>query len=606
MLNFLSPSNRGLPTRRAGSAKSQRIRTWATNLVDYQALEARQMLVGGSFATIEFVSNSPTAAEDGTYSTAPMIEIQGDLSGLANPADRTITFSTPTGSGITTGDVMVSSFTFDPVVYSTATQIDVSGSVVVQNDNLVERDEQFDISIDTFDPMYFALGANTSVTTSIIDNDTATWSFTQDNAAIDEGDAAVFTFSLAGKLQDGETATIDVEWNFDDPTLGNFDFVATLSQAMDTAVADFVGFGGSEDLTWDGTTLTYTAGDDGSGGSTLTDVVISIDTFDDTGLSQLNHLANLVEPDEAFDVIISAPGGSVSLVDTTGSLSLNTQIMDNDSAVVSVSSFQNADEETLADGILQVTLSNPSQTDTIVNFTDGGVTVGTASSGFDYNGLSGNTLNFSTGETTKFVTIDTINDILVEGPETVTLQLTSFGGHDEDITIDSLNRTSTITIFDNDIATWSLMGDATVAEGATASYTLALTGKFQTAVDAKVDLAISFPADATSLDAADTADFVTTFFADVDASIATYNSGGNSGTFTRTGQYADVYPWQPQRLCGCVDHWSRYQRRCPSHEQPGRGFGRLYADDHQFHQRDRSRHRVASDERRGHDNDYRR
>ena len=52
-----------------------------------------------------------------------------------------------------------------------------------------------------------ALGTANSATTTITDNDTATWSITGD-PSVTEGGNASYTVHLAGTLQAGETATI--------------------------------------------------------------------------------------------------------------------------------------------------------------------------------------------------------------------------------------------------------------------------------------------------------------------------------------------------------------------------------------------------------------
>ena len=74
-----------------------------------------------------------------------------------------------------------------------------------------------------------------------------------------------------------------------------------------------------------------------------------------------------------------------------------------------------------------------------------------------------------------------------------------------------------------------------MAEGATASYTLALAGTLQAGETASVNLALSFPAAGPSNDPAETADFVTAFLTDVDNAIAAYNLANLSGTFSRSG-----------------------------------------------------------------------
>ena len=51
--------------------------------------------------------------------------------------------------------------------------------------------------------------ANSAITTTITDADTATWSITGD-PGVTEGGNASYTVHLAGTLQAGETATIDL------------------------------------------------------------------------------------------------------------------------------------------------------------------------------------------------------------------------------------------------------------------------------------------------------------------------------------------------------------------------------------------------------------
>ena len=56
-----------------------------------------------------------------------------------------------------------------------------------------------------------ALGANNSVTTTIIDNDTATWSITGETSVTEDpavNNTASYTVNLGGTLQSGENASI--------------------------------------------------------------------------------------------------------------------------------------------------------------------------------------------------------------------------------------------------------------------------------------------------------------------------------------------------------------------------------------------------------------
>jgi len=92
-----------------------------------------------------------------------------------------------------------------------------------------------------------------------------------------------------------------------------------------------------------------------------------------------------------------------------------------------------------------------------------------------------------------------------------------------------------VTITDDDAATWSLAGDTGVDEGASAGYTVSLSGTLQAGETASIELAVSFPAAGPSSDPAETADFVNEFLEDVDAAIADYNDAGYAGTFARDG-----------------------------------------------------------------------
>ena len=99
------------------------------------------------------------------------------------------------------------------------------------------------------------------VTTTITSADTATWSISGD-ATVAEGSAASYTVSLAGTLQTGETATIDLGVTDVDTTSADYaNFVAAVTAAI----------GARPDLSFDGTTLTYT-GD----GSPMTALVIDL------------------------------------------------------------------------------------------------------------------------------------------------------------------------------------------------------------------------------------------------------------------------------------------------------------------------------------------
>jgi len=101
---------------------------------------------------------------------------------------------------------------------------------------------------------------------------------------------------------------------------------------------------------------------------------------------------------------------------------------------------------------------------------------GTASSPADYTATSG-TLTFLAGETSKTVSVPTIDDSAVEGNETVLLTLSGASGG---ATISA--PTGTGTINDNDLTppTFAISNAGAVAEGGTLSYTVTKAGATST------------------------------------------------------------------------------------------------------------------------------
>ena len=118
---------------------------------------------------------------------------------------------------------------------------------------------------------------------------------------------------------------------------------------------------------------------------------------------------------------------------------------DNDTATVTIARIVNAAEaDPSINGKFRVIQSAASSTDTIVNYSMGGVAI----SGSDYSALPG-TVTIVAGQTTADIDVAVINDGLVELIETVSLTLTGFGAHDADITFGTATSAN-IEIVDND------------------------------------------------------------------------------------------------------------------------------------------------------------
>ncbi|MBD1939040.1 putative Ig domain-containing protein [Microcoleus sp. FACHB-68] len=126
---------------------------------------------------------------------------------------------------------------------------------------------------------------------------------------------------------------------------------------------------------------------------------------------------------------------------------------------------------------------------------DGGLTVsytvgGTASSGTDYNALSG-TVSFAAGETVATINVVPIHDTIVDQNETVQVTLTNTTSAAVRV---SPNNTATLTIEDNDIEYAIVAGTPTVAEGnigntTPITYTITRTGRTDQASSVNFDLA---------------------------------------------------------------------------------------------------------------------
>ena len=80
---------------------------------------------------------------------------------------------------------------------------------------------------------------------------------------------------------------------------------------------------------------------------------------------------------------------------------------------------------------------------------------------------------FTNGATVASLTVDAVDDTVFEGNEGYSVSLTSAT---VDGTTVSATGTQNTTITDNDAPTFTLSGDATVAEGASATYNIVLSG----------------------------------------------------------------------------------------------------------------------------------
>ena len=372
---------------------------------------------------------------------------------------------------------------------------DLAISLATADDSLVEGPENYTVTIAAAasgtGSSVLLSGTNSTVTTTVADNDSATWSLTG-AANVNEGSAAAYTLALAGTLQENETATINLTIAFPGGTTGAVaaDFTGAFLADVDTAIAAYAGPG---TIARSGNILTYTGG---VGGTALTDLAISLATADDS----------LVEGPENYTVTIAAAAsgtGSSVLLSGTNS-TVTTTVADNDSATWSLTGAANVNEGSAAAytlalaGTLQenetatinLTIAFPGGTTGAVaaDFTGAFLAMWTRRFGLRGPGTiarSGNILTYTGGVggtalTDLAISLATADDSLVEGPENYTVTIAAAAsGTGSSVLLSGTNSTVTTTVADNDSATWSLTGAANVNEGSAAAYTLALAGTLQ-------------------------------------------------------------------------------------------------------------------------------
>ncbi len=145
-------------------------------------------------------------------------------------------------------------------------------------------------------------------------------------------------------------------------------------------------------------------------------------------------------------------------------------VTDNDTATVTIANTTNGVEAGSVSGVMTVTQSAVSATNTVIAYT----VTGTATSGADYTALSG-TVTIPAGQTTATITIPITDDAIVEGNETVIVTMNSLTGT-AGVALGALAaRSATNTITDNDTATVTLANTTNGNEAGPVSGVMTLT-----------------------------------------------------------------------------------------------------------------------------------
>ncbi|WP_411030114.1 Calx-beta domain-containing protein [Spongiimicrobium sp. 3-5] len=302
-------------------------------------------------------------------------------------------------------------------------------TVATLNDLVVEGTETFTVTLTSSNP---AVTDSDTAIGAINDNDTA--AVTIENVTATEGAGLLFTVTLNNEVATG-AFTVTTGYTGGTATGGALPLVAPEDYNNTAQVLNFTGTAGQ--------TRQFTV-------ATLNDVI--------------------VEGPETFTVTLTSSNPSVTDSDTA----IGT-INDNDAAAITV------EDVTVTEGaglLFTVTLNNTVASGAFTvttGYTDVSATGGALPlvSPEDYNNTA-QVLNFAgtAGETQQF-TVATLNDVIVEGPETFTVTLTSSNPSVTD------SDTAIGTINDNDTAAVTVE-NVTATEGAGLLFTVTLNNEVAT------------------------------------------------------------------------------------------------------------------------------
>ena len=158
----------------------------------------------------------------------------------------------------------------------------------------------------------------------------------------------------------------------------------------------------------------------------------------------------IVEGNETVIVTMNSLTGSAGVaLGVAATRTATNTITDNDTATVTLANITNGNEAGPVSGVMTLTQTAASGVNTVIAYS----IAGTATSGTDYTALSG-TVTIPAGSTTATITIPVIDDVVVEGNETVIITLTSITSGSPGVTLGAAaNITATNTIADNDAPT---------------------------------------------------------------------------------------------------------------------------------------------------------
>ena len=368
-----------------------------------------------------------TAAVTAGASTVPegsVASFEVALTGATSTADVVVTYAV-TGTATPGTDYTAP----DEPLELTITAGASSAMITIQTslDSVLDTGETLIVTLTGASTAGTVTVDSTVATTTIVDSGTATVSVAAVAGTVAEGTVAQFTVTLSGAV--------------------GSDLALGWSTAGGTATA------GADYLAVSGGTVTLTAG--------TTRATIEVAVADDT----------LAESDETFTVILAAPGNGLPAGVSLGTTTATGTIEDNDPIKGTVAGAETVVEGTTAE--FTVTLTNATSTaPVVVSYKVGG----TATSGTDYTApATPATLTIAAGVKTGTISIQTLDDGVLDPGEALTVTLSSATTMAGAVTVDSTAATTAIT--DPGMVTVSVAAvAATVTEGTTAEFTVTLSG----------------------------------------------------------------------------------------------------------------------------------
>ena len=230
-------------------------------------------------------------------------------------------------------------------------------------------------------------------------------------------------------------------------------------------------------------TVTFAAGTADGTDYTTTPITVTFADGATTATAAVPITQDTVfEGNETFTAMLTAPTNG-AVVGTTGTTTVT--ITDDDTApTVTVADAMVAEGNTGTTALtFTVTLSNAS-TQTVTVTAD--TTDGTATAGTDYTALTGQTVTFAPGETSKTITVNVTGDTTFEADETFTLALSA-------PTNGTLGKaaTATGTITNDDTAPVLSIANVSLPEGNTGTTAFAFTLTLSAASDTPVTVTVN-------------------------------------------------------------------------------------------------------------------